>query len=127
MRLKTVILALLVAAAWAMPANAAIDPANPDWIMYRDTFGETTAEYYDYYQEVTQGETFTVHWVVNRNPPLGTGYQIRAYVSAFWWDPAVVDNLYNGPNHPTPNYTWTWLGSITTRLRRSTRLATTRN
>ena len=110
------VLVLLVLALSASLAGAAIDPANPDWVIYRDTYSadESTAGYYDYYQEVAQGETFTLHVVVNFNPPAGTGYQVRAYASAFWFDAAVIAGIGYGDGtvHPLPNYTWSWLGSM---------------
>jgi len=107
MKLKTLTIALLVAAAWAMPANAAIDPSNPDWLIYRDPFGTGPTEdpsYYDQYAEVTQGDTLTLHVVVNFNT--GDWTQIGSYHSAFWYVPAVVENF------PTPNYAWSWMSQM---------------
>jgi len=76
-------------------------------VIYRDTFGSTTAETYDYYQEVERGETFTLHLVANTTPPSGTGPDIVDYVSAFWFDETVIENT--ATVLPTPNYTSSWL------------------
>jgi hypothetical protein len=88
-------------------AGAAIDASNPDWLIYRDPFGTGTAEdlsYYDQYAEVAQGDTLTLHVVVNFNT--GDWTQVQAYHSAFWYDTAVVDN------YPTPNYSYSWMGNM---------------
>jgi hypothetical protein len=88
-------------------ASAAIDPGNPDWLIYRDPFGTGDTgdpSYYDQYAEVLPGDTLTLHVVVNFNT--GDWTQIYSYHSAFWYDPAVVQNC------PTPNYDYAWLGGM---------------
>ena len=101
---------LIVAALIAMcvsSAGAAIDPANPDWLIYWDPDGEPDVgdpSHYDQYAEVAQGDTLTLHVVVNFNT--GDWTQIHGYHSAFWYDPAVVENF------PTPNYDYSWMGSM---------------
>ena len=110
---------LIVAALIAMcvsSAGAAIDPANPDWLIYWDPDGEPDVgdpSHYDQYAEVAQGDTLTLHIVVNFNT--GDWTQIHSYHSAFWWDPAVVNNVYNGDGsvHPVPRYDWSWMGNMT--------------
>ncbi len=102
MKLKALTVALVLATMAIGSVRADIDPLNPDWVIYRDTYGSTTADYYDNYQQVAQGETFLLHVVTNRNPPGGTGYQIRDFISAFWYDSSVVENF------PVPVYDYAW-------------------
>ena len=101
---------LIVAACVALgvsTAGAAIDPANPDWLIYRDPFGTGPTEdasYYDQYAEVSPGDTLTLHVVVNFNT--GDWTQISSYHSAFWYNTAVVEN------YPTPNYDYSWMSQM---------------
>jgi hypothetical protein len=88
-------------------SNAAIDPTNPDWLIYRDPFGTGDVgdpSYYDQYAEVHPGDTLTLHVVVNFNT--GDWTQIHAYHSAFWYDTNVVEN------YPTPNYAYSWMSNM---------------
>jgi len=101
---------LLAAAVLAMvvsSAGAAIDPSNPDWLIYRDPFGtgpDGDLSYFDQYAEVSQGDTLTLDVVVNFNT--GDWTQIGQYHSAFWYNSSIVDNF------PLPNYSLSWLNSM---------------
>jgi hypothetical protein len=104
--MKRVLVVLVIAISTSL-AGAAIDPANPDWLIYRDPFGTGPvgdASYYDQYAEVAQGDTLTLHVVVNFNT--GDWTQVHAYHSAFWYDTNVVEN------YPTPNYTYSWMSQM---------------
>ena len=68
-KLKQLLLLTGVAAAWAVPANAVIDESNPSWLMYRNPFG----------LDATQGETFRLDVVMNRDQPAGYLAQVRGY------------------------------------------------